>query len=135
MTVEELENKAREHSLVYDTKYAEDGVLEEMLSRPQDFVESAIMNIVQLLRKKANRDGYITSAKENGVIWHDLRKNPNDLPKNQNEVLCLLWEDSYYIGYYSINSKMWCFNEFSLSEDENEDEVTAWCELPKFEEQ
>jgi hypothetical protein len=28
---------------------------------------------------------------------------------------------------------MWCFDEFSLSEDENEDEVTAWCELPKFE--
>ena len=71
--------------------------------------------------------------KENGVVWHDLRKNPNDLPENQKEVLCLLWEDSYYIGYYSINSEMWHFNEFSLSKDENEDEVTAWCELPMFE--
>lgn len=76
---------------------------------------------------------YVAGAKENGVIWHDLRKNPDDLPKNQNEVLCLLWEDSYYIGYYHINSKMWCFDEFSLSEDENKDEVTAWCEIPKFE--
>lgn len=64
MTVEELENKARDNSLVYDTKYSEDGVLEEMLSRPQDFVDGAIMEIVQLLRKKANRDGFIAGAKE-----------------------------------------------------------------------
>lgn len=101
---------------------------------------------VEPLVYKAYKNGYyesekenkqlkqqITKAKENGVVWHDLRKSPNDLPKSQNEVLCLLWEDSYYIGYYHINSKMWCFDEFSLSEDENEDEVTAWCELPKFE--
>lgn len=78
-------------------------------------------------------EAYIAGAKENGVVWHDLRKKPNDLPENQKEVLCLLWEDSYYIGYYSINSEMWHFNEFSLSKDENEDEVTAWCELPMFE--
>lgn len=64
MINEEIEKKAREHSIVYDTKYAEDGVLEDMLSRPQDFVDGAIMDIVQLLRKKANRDGFITGAKE-----------------------------------------------------------------------
>ena len=26
--------------------------------------------------------GYIAGAKENGVVWHDLRKNPDDLPKD-----------------------------------------------------
>lgn len=89
--------------------------------------------IEKLIEEKEQLKQQITEAKENGVIWHDLKKNPNDLPKNQNEVLCLLWEDSYYIGYYSTNCEMWCFSEFSLCKDENEGEVTAWCELPKFE--
>lgn len=93
---------------------------------------SSLREIKKQKEEKEQLKQQITEAKESGVVWHDLRKNPNDLPKNQNEVLCLLWEDSYYIGYYHINSKMWCFNEFSLSEDENEDEVTAWCELPRF---
>lgn len=59
----ELENKAREYSIVYDTKYAEDGVLEEMLSRPQDFVDGAIMGVVQLLRQKASKDGFVAGVK------------------------------------------------------------------------
>lgn len=109
MTEQELEKKAEEHIKNNMVKCVREQI---------EYFEFA-------------KYSYIAGAKENGVVWHDLRKSPNDLPKNQNEVLCLLWEDSYYIGYYHINSKMWCFDEFSLSEDENE--VTAWCELPKFE--
>lgn len=94
-------------------------------------------NMVECIQKQIEyfefaKHSYIAGAKENRVVWHGLRKNPNDLPENQKEVLCLLWEDSYYIGYYSTNCEMWCFNEFSLCKDENEGEVTAWCELPKF---
>ena len=61
MTTDE---KAREKSLAYDTKYAEDSVLEDMLSRPQDFREGAIAEIIDLLRKKAYRDGYADCARE-----------------------------------------------------------------------
>lgn len=74
-------------------------------------------------------DACIAGAKENGVVWHNLKTNPNDLPKNQNEVLCCLWEDTYDIGYYKNDDEMWYFNEFNVSKDE----VDAWCELPKFE--
>ena len=28
---------------------------------------------------------YVAGAKENGVVWHDLRKNPDDLPKKLDE--------------------------------------------------
>lgn len=97
MTAEELEHKARVNSLVYDTKYAEDGVLEEMLSRPQDFVDGAIMEIVQLLREKANRDGFIAGAKElqeetlREIIEiekvSDYRWEENQQLKQQNEQL------------------------------------------------
>lgn len=125
MIKEELEKKAKNYAEEQE-KHCILGVYDDISDLEYDkcYNEGYINGL---------EEGYIAGAKENGVIWHDLRKNPNDLPKNQNEVLCLLWEDSYYIGHYHINSKMWCFNEFSLSEDENEDEVTAWCELPKFE--
>ena len=53
--------------------------------------------------------------------WHDLRKDPNDLPKENGEYWCK-WEDgSYSTGHYFQD------NGFG-------DYVIAWCELPEFEE-
>jgi hypothetical protein len=117
MIDKELENKAKQYSSKYARQYYHND-------------KSGFTTSEEEVCK-----AYIAGAKENGVVWHNLKTNPKDLPKNQNEVLCLLWEDSYYIGYHHINSGMWCFDEFSLSKDENEDEVTAWCELPKFKEE
>ena len=37
--------------------------------------------------EKIYKDGYIAGAKENGIEWHDLKKNPNDLPKRHGEYL------------------------------------------------
>lgn len=138
----ELEEKAREYSIVYDTKYAEDGVLEEMLSRPQDFVDGAIIGVIQLLRKKAYRDGFIAGAKENGIIWHDLRKNPDDLPKVDRLVRVRLMsgmehicETCYYepsedeIGYGKLIISFYELN----GEWIDDTEIIAWCEVPKFE--
>lgn len=86
----ELENKAREYSIVYDTKYAEDDVLEEMLSRPQDFVDGAIMGVVQLLRQKASRDGFISGAEamqeENEQL--NLIRHSIELQKQKQEMEC-----------------------------------------------
>ena len=31
--------------------------------------------------------GYLAGAIENGIQWHDLRKDPNDLPKDTYDVL------------------------------------------------
>lgn len=61
---EELNRKANRLSLAYKTKYSEDRTLKDMLSRPKDFVEGAIEGIVNLLRQKAWRDGYIAGATE-----------------------------------------------------------------------
>jgi len=30
-------------------------------------------------------NAYLAGAKENGVVWHDLRKDPNDLPKEEKQ--------------------------------------------------
>lgn len=70
---------------------------------------------------------YITGAKENSVVWHDLRKNPNDLPSSDRWVL--IQEGTR--AYYDAASNSWC--------DDSNDIllflIIAWCEIPTFEEQ
>ena len=60
--------------------------------------------------------------------WHDLRKNPNDLPEENQEVLVL----------FTLPDKS--KNDVMLAEFENNDfnfvdlqDVIAWCEIPTFE--
>lgn len=76
--------------------------------------------------------------------WHDLRKNPDDLPtkeditircvlSNGNEVICKTdWyepaEDE--IGYGKIIIQFYCNDDWIDTSD-----VIAWCEIPKFEEE
>ena len=58
--------------------------------------------------------------------WHDLRKDPNDLPKENGE---------YYgkVNYFGEQYRNIFFVVDRKSFDV--DCVLAWCELPKFEEQ
>ena len=57
--------------------------------------------------------------------WHDLRKNPNDLPED-----CVINQDGKRVLYDSTN-KVW------RNDDADEyicDDPIAWCEIPTFEE-
>ena len=80
-------------------------------------------------------DGLAEGRKEK---WHDLRKDPADLPDTNREVLVLLWDyDNYHIGRYEeeyddvIREKTyWHFDDFSIGKDKL-DTVLGWFELPK----
>ena len=52
--------------------------------------------------------------------WHDLRKNPYDLPTEIGEYWCK-WDDGTYCTVHYFGE---CFGDY----------VIAWCEIPKFEE-
>lgn len=67
--------------------------------------------------------------------WHDLRKDPNDLPKEieicSMPVYIVSEHGNSDLAQYDYKQKLWCYkysNEHILYE------VIAWCELPKFEE-
>ena len=71
---------------------------------------------------------------KNNFVWHDLRKDPNDLPKECRNVLCFVWQGE---GYYCVGHiikggdnfvRWWASNK---SEQLN---VIAWCEIPQFKE-
>jgi hypothetical protein len=68
--------------------------------------------------------GYIAGAKENGVFWHDLRKNPEDLPSSYHPVLN---EHGEHV-FYSKDSESWNRCEGNMRPCH----VVAWCEVPRF---
>ena len=49
--------------------------------------------------------GYVAGTKENGVVWHDLRKNPDDLPCSDDGIHRKIlvqdrYENIYTAAYY-----------------------------------
>lgn len=65
-------------------------------------------------------DAFIAGFQAGRPVWHDLRKDKNDLP----DILCYVWTN-VGAGYYDGNH--WR-DEFGRLRN-----VVAWCE-PKFEE-
>ena len=78
-------------------------------------------------------EGFLDGAKENGIIWHDLRKDPNDLPKKHNKLSDrsdLVITDKGIATYHFIYRKWYVHSsECDLSFPET---VIAWCEIPKY---
>ncbi len=86
-----------------------------------------------------------TLVKENGIVWHNLRKNPDDLPKEAGEYICIYsdayggdttviaeWHIQYQDegeGHYLKMDENFVYNGICIDEV-----VIAWCEIPKFEE-
>ena len=44
-------------------------------------------------------EGYIDGTQENGIRWHDLRKDPNDLPVLETELLCQKYSGRCFVGF------------------------------------
>lgn len=69
------------------------------------------------------KQDYIAGARENGIFYHDLRENPNDLPEDTYDVL----DQAGYKIHYNFFQNVWV-NE----KDEIDNHVIAWCEVPQF---
>ena len=81
-------------------------------------------------------EDYIAGATENGIQWHNLRKDPNDLPKEDKTCLVVFhnkFSDSIVkdISRYSVRLKKWWFIH---DLKDMEEDVIAWCEIPQFKE-
>lgn len=76
---------------------------------------------------------YIAGARENGFVWHDLRKNPEDLPETLHPVYVKL-DNEAYVFAYCVN-EIWHENASGviLYHGNGECKVIAWREIPRFE--
>ena len=118
----ELEKKAEEYANTEINKMFVDES-EEVYVRA-----STLKQII----KNSHLKGLAEGRKEK---WHDLRKNPNDLPKEcENVLLCLcgIGTRHYSVGHLikTDNNLSWWLNIGSKKLYN----IIAWCELPKFEE-
>lgn len=71
--------------------------------------------------------GYAKSTKENGVVWHDLEKDPNDLP-DTDRLVVVKYEDEEE----DVDSFCLPYGWESVIEGYHYFNPIAWCELPKF---
>lgn len=102
----------------------------ELEAKAKDYIEN---HTHKLVNKPTKQDiylreesifisGYKLGAEENGVQWHDLRKNPDDLPTDYRSV----WTNQGG-AYYDSNDKRWADGDSWVYN------VIAWCE-PQFKE-
>lgn len=93
---------------------------------------------------EGKRLGYIAGAKENGNVWHDLTKNPDDLPiepdilKNEPESHRYEWFIVAGVGksmraLYSFAKEKWFIDYEEMRIGANYFEPIAWCDFPQFE--
>ena len=67
------------------------------------------------------KQAYIAGATENGIQWHNLRKDPNDVPKGHRVVLNQVGMATTYDPNRGFLGFEGCG-------------ITAWCEIPQFKE-
>lgn len=83
------------------------------------------------LTRQIIAESIVADLPKEKVVWHDLRKNPNDLPKRDGEYLTnigvLVFDNSFGNSWQTLLCEACDFYE------EVSDEVIAWCEIPKFE--
>lgn len=67
---------------------------------------------------------FLAGLKAGKPKWHDLRKDPNDLPKVNQKVLLQIKDEGRPIIDFYTRYGVWNFT--------NEYEAIAWCEIPKY---
>ena len=72
-------------------------------------------------------DGFLAGLKAGRPQWHDLRKTPDDLPKEDKYYLIVTKLNNYYISRFRGTCWIGKCNAYV-----SEDMVIAWCEIPTF---
>ena len=78
------------------------------------------------------KQAYIDGATENGIQWHDLRKDPNDLPKDNCMVLVRFEKPAMKFSYFCHSEKKFSAWNKEYGCNVQLHNVIAWCEIPQF---
>lgn len=78
--------------------------------------------------REALYQAFLDGLKAGRHQWHDLRKDPNDLPKYNGVFLDDNGDKILYVG----TGKWYVYSEY-YEKDVEVEPPKAWCELPKFE--
>lgn len=78
-------------------------------------------------RRKDRKQAFLAGLKAGRPQWHDLEKDPTDLPKDKHDVWCKAL-DHYGEGWYDKDTNTWTliYRGYLLHC------IEAWCEIPTF---
>ena len=77
--------------------------------------------------KEELKQAFLAGLKAGRPQWHDLEKDPNDLPKDKHNVWCKCL-DQCGEGWYDKDTNTWTL----IYRDYHVHCIEAWCELPTF---
>ena len=87
-------------------------------------------------RLKELHENFVKVSKENGIVWHDLRKDPNDLPKKAGNYIVRYLDDTNKIHSFELSYVDYLEAGHWIDEDNHNIEyydkgVIEWCEIPQ----
>ena len=74
-------------------------------------------------------EAYLAGLKENGVVWHDLQEDPNDLP-GDDVVLVQAKSGGHFIALYYPEDGHWGI--YNMMAETLKRDIVAWCNIPQF---
>ncbi len=72
---------------------------------------------------ETRKTAYLAGVKENGIKWHDLQKDPSDLPNDSRVVSDQEGNNVKYVAHLD----KWFYRHITCKAN-----VIAWCEKPTF---
>lgn len=102
----------------------------DCISLVQDY-EGNVIDIHERIKQ-----AFLAGLKAGRPKWHDLRKDPNDLPKRNNELTDRsdVTITDKGIAHYNFRKQKWYVHNFECDMSFSEG-VIAWCEIPKYTEE
>lgn len=79
------------------------------------------------ITREVRKQAFLAGLKAGRPQWHDLEKEPTDLPKDNHNVWCKAL-DHYGEGWYDKDTNTWTliYRGYHLHC------IEAWCEIPTF---
>ena len=85
--------------------------------------------------REERKQAFLAGLKAGRPQWHDLRKDPNDLPKEDIYLVIRLNDENtcykYCTGFWEKDEKV--FHTLFCDKVDTKD-IIAWCEIPQFKE-
>ena len=104
---------------------------EEMAEEYYYETYTVTLNIGEEGRKEKVIANFLAGLKAGRPQLHDLRKNPNDLPKDNDEKLCF-YEKGKVVARYDSKYDCWETEFNNLTTTFSSSILIGWCETPNF---
>lgn len=81
--------------------------------------------------REERKQAFLAGLKAGRPQWHDLRKDPNDLPKDNDEKLCF-YEKGKVVARYDGEFDCWETEFNNIATTFSSSILIGWCEIPAF---